>query len=297
MVYPSGRIVDYARDSLGRVTGVITRADATSPVVTVAENITWQPFGALTGFDAGNSQATDFTYDQDGRVTGQTTDDGTTDVQDLTYGYDAASNVTAITDALDTARNQSFVYDSLHRLTQAAGAYGTIDYTLDDIGNRKSRKIGAVTETYSVDTASSRLDSVNDGTDIRALTWDAAGNLKTDDRGSAADLAFSYDEAGRLSEVTEAGATTGNALYNASGERAVMVTGGTVGHSIFDAGGGLAVTFSFHQIWLMKLKDQLRDVRPAARGGRALRPGPSENCRKTVVKLSKQRRNSIVNRS
>ena len=151
--------------------------------------------------------------------------------------------MTAIADALIAARDQSFTYDSLHRLIQAAGAYGTIDYDHDESGNRKSRTMGAVTETYTVDPTSSRLTSVNDGAVTRALSWDAAGNLATDDRGAAADLAFFYDEAGRLSEVTEASVTTVNALYNAAGERAVMVTGGTVAHSLFDAAGGLIAEY------------------------------------------------------
>ena len=37
-----------------------------------------------------------------------------------------------------------------------------------------------------------------------------------------------------------------DAASNATGERAVMVTGGTVGHGIFDADGTPVVTFKFH---------------------------------------------------
>jgi YD repeat-containing protein len=36
ITYPSGRIVSYARDVLGRISGVTTQANATAPVVTLA---------------------------------------------------------------------------------------------------------------------------------------------------------------------------------------------------------------------------------------------------------------------
>ena len=243
MVYPSGRIVDYQRDALGRIATVTTQADEFSPVVTLAANIAWQPFGPLAGFDAGNGQATDLSYDQDFRLTGRTTSDGVTDVANITYAHDAAANVTAITDILYPSLDQSFTYDTLHRLTQATGAYGAIGYGHDAAGNRTSRIIGAAAESYTIDPYSNRLSSVDDGAVTRALSWDAAGNLIADDRGAAADLTFGYDQAGRLAAVAEAGVPIVNAQYNAGGERAVMVAGGTIAHALYDSAGGLIAEY------------------------------------------------------
>ena len=64
-------------------------------------------------------------------ATGRTVSGAAGTVQDLAYTFDASSNVTAIADAVDPARDQSFAYDALDRLTQAVGAYGTIDYAYD----------------------------------------------------------------------------------------------------------------------------------------------------------------------
>jgi hypothetical protein len=37
-VYPSGRIVNYNRDGMGRITSVTTKKDAMSSLVTLASN-------------------------------------------------------------------------------------------------------------------------------------------------------------------------------------------------------------------------------------------------------------------
>ena len=48
-------------------------------------------------------------------------------------------NITTITNFLDATRTQSFGYDDLYRLTSAAGVYGTLDYTYDNVDNRLTR--------------------------------------------------------------------------------------------------------------------------------------------------------------
>ncbi|MDH3473769.1 MAG: DUF6531 domain-containing protein [Rhodospirillales bacterium] len=247
IVYPSGRIVTYQRDLLGRVSGVTTQADAGSPVVTLASNIDYTAFGPMTGLDLGNGLATILTYDQDYRLSGLTTGDGVTSVQDLTYGYDPASNIAAITDTLAAGRSQAFLYDDLHRLTQGIGAYGQIDYAYDAVGNRTGRTVtqgGNVTaESYTLDPFSNRLVSVDDGTATRSLAHNAAGDIEGDDRGAGADLEFGYDMAGRLAAVAENGTPRTNALYNAKGERCVMVGGGTITHSLYDREGRLIAEY------------------------------------------------------
>jgi len=54
VVYPSGRVVDHTRDSLGRVTAITTREVAASPAVDVATGITYQPFGPVASLTRGN---------------------------------------------------------------------------------------------------------------------------------------------------------------------------------------------------------------------------------------------------
>ena len=204
ITYPSGRIVTYARDAMGRVVTVTTKADALATPVTVADNIAYEPFGPLAALDFGNGQTATLSHDADYRLTGIATTDVSTDVQDLVLGHDAASNVTSIDDVLDIARDQGFGYDALHRLTSATGAYGSITYGYDATGNRTSRTIGAVTETSTIAAASNRLTQIADGATTRTLGYDSAGNLTTDTTGSTT-TTIAYANDNRPSAVTASG--------------------------------------------------------------------------------------------
>jgi len=99
VVYPSGRVVDYSRDSLGRITDITTREVAASPAVDVATGIAYEPFGPVASLTYGNGLGLSFAYDQDYRLTAITVDDGVGELQDLAYGYDANDNVTTLTGA------------------------------------------------------------------------------------------------------------------------------------------------------------------------------------------------------
>lgn len=245
ITYPSGRIVSYTRDSLGRVSKIQTQTDALAAPVTVADAITYMPFGPVLDLDLGNGITLAYTYDQDYRLGSITAGDGVTDVQDLTYGYDAVGNITAITDALDAARNQAFTYDPLQRLTNATGLYGDLTYGYDAVSNRTSRQVidgTTTTETYSYDSASNRLLSVNDGSDTRGLAYTAAGNMSLDDKGSAADMDYTYNDNNRVTEMALGGIADTAYRYNAQGERVAkegLGVGGVITHFHYGRSGEL----------------------------------------------------------
>ncbi len=69
MTYPSGRIVDYTRDSIGRVTGVTTRENELATPVALASAIGYQPFGPADAMAYGNGVALANAFDLDGRLT------------------------------------------------------------------------------------------------------------------------------------------------------------------------------------------------------------------------------------
>jgi YD repeat-containing protein len=245
--YPSGRIVTYERDALGRVSAVTTRADELAPEVTLAGNIAYKPFGPLVALDYGNGQALDLAYDLDYHLTDLDTSDGFTPVQDLAYGYDPAGNVTGIADNLDLARDQSFVYDALHRLTQASGLYGQIDYGYDATGNRESRTVSngtSLTETYFNDLLSNRLESLDrsDATS-RAFAYNQRGDTVRDARPDGAVTDLAYDAAGRLAAAARDGAALANYRFNARGERVAKVAGGRRTHSLYDTRGQLLAEY------------------------------------------------------
>jgi len=55
------------------------------------------------------------------------------------------------------ARSETFGYDALDRLTAATGVYGSLAYAYDANGNRTSRTLNAVTDTYTYAANTNRL--------------------------------------------------------------------------------------------------------------------------------------------
>ena len=88
ITYPSGRVVTYTRDGAGRISQVDTVLGGTSK--TLASNITYLPFGDITGLTYGNNISLTRNHDTQYRVTSITAGS----VLNLTYGHDAAGNVT-----------------------------------------------------------------------------------------------------------------------------------------------------------------------------------------------------------
>ena len=223
--YPNGHVVDYIFDDAGQVDTVTYEAeDPNNPgnfsTEDIATDITYRPFGPLKTATYGNNLELDRVYDMDGRLDTQTLS-GTEDVQDLDYGYDLVNNVDTIDNLLDDSRDEDFEYDNLNRLESADGKYGSITYTYDEVGNRKSRTIVrdalTIVETYYYagdpnapmdpnEPNSNRLKKVGiteDGvpTTDREFTYDAAGNLTEEKRDGNIHMRPQYDDTNRMERV------------------------------------------------------------------------------------------------
>ena len=245
--YPSGRIVDYVRNTRGQVTAVGTRANAGAPAVTIASAIAYEPFGPVRALTHGNGVTVDLAYDLNGRLSAMDAFDGATPVMDLDYTYDLAGNITDIDDA-DTvggSRGRDYAYDALHRLTQGkelapGGSPVTLqtDYTYDAVGNRTTRTVGGAGETYTYDPASNRLASVLAGGVTRAFTYSASGNVTLDDAGGSA-TTLTYNALDRLVQVSAGGIPLVDYAYAATGQRAIKATPTATTHYLYDPGGAL----------------------------------------------------------
>jgi YD repeat-containing protein len=107
ITYPSGRIVIYARNANGQVTGVTTKQTSTAAVVNVATGITYAPMSNLIkSINHGNGLVTTAGYDLDYRLSSLQLKDGATSVSSLVYAYTDGLNLTGITDQV-TAANSS----------------------------------------------------------------------------------------------------------------------------------------------------------------------------------------------
>lgn len=237
--YPSGRIVTYTRDALGRISGFTTKQNSGSSAVTVASSASYEPFGPLTGLTFGNGVAAALTYDQDYQLTGIDSANGGTVIQDLTYGYDVAGNITSITDNQTSARSQTLTYDDLNRLWTASGLYGSQSYTYDGVGNRLTRVIGGTTDTYAYSSTANQVSTITTGSNVRTFTYLNSGQTSDDARDPSNDYTFSYDNNGRSVTAKLNGSAVGSYLYNAFEQRVEKSAGSADTHFILDRFGHL----------------------------------------------------------
>jgi YD repeat-containing protein len=191
----------------------------------VASDVNYEPFGPVKSFSYGNGLEQTIDADLDARVEAIKTTDASGDVQDAGYGYDLANNIKDITDELDQNNDQTFDYDALNRLQGAIGRYGTLGYTYDGVGNRKTHTVdegsGEITETYELDPDSNRLlkvTSTRSGNQIREFTYTDTGNVKSDTDTPGFAVTFTYNDANRLIQVSSQGLVA-DYIYNALGQR------------------------------------------------------------------------------
>ncbi|QJR13340.1 RHS repeat domain-containing protein [Usitatibacter palustris] len=201
MTYPSGRVVTYAYDVQGRVTGLTIDGS------TILSGALYAPFGPAIKWSWGNAQAYERELDLDGRVASVTLGPSTGIYADM---------------------NQTFAYDVLSRLNAANLAAGqTQSYTYDFNGNRTNATVNAASTTYTYPGTSHKLSSLS-GATTRSFTYDNAGNLT-----SSAGVTYVYDGRGRMKS---AGSTA--YLVNGLGQRVKKVSGADL-FFVYDESGRL----------------------------------------------------------
>ena len=228
ITYPTGRNVFYDRDVAGNVTRI--RQNYGSTTTTVADSIQYVPFGPVKSMTLGNGVSAASTYDLDYRTSG--IQHGA--VLSRSYTYNTRNAVTNIADAINTNRSQAFSYDSAGRLLSATGLYGSLAWTYDANGNRRSENRNGSASTYNYASSNNRLTSIT-GFGAVAMSYDAAGNQLT--KGSAA---FAYDGQQRLNYVGQSGTALSQFnVYDYDGLRTSVQEGGVTRRFIYDQKGHL----------------------------------------------------------
>jgi RHS repeat-associated protein len=234
ITYPSGHIVAYARDTQGRISSAAYRPSLAATSTTLASGVTYMPFGPVSGLLYANGLVRTMIYDKDYRLTGISTLGAGASVQKLGFAYDPASDITSIADNLAGTRSQSFNYDPDYRLTQAVGLYGTTAYTYDAVGNRLTRSVANVTETYNYSPMANLLQSTVKPGATRSFAYTLNGNTSSDNRGTTTNLLFGYGNRNRYNSLST-GATTATYQFNALGERLIKTVGSTTTHYHYDS--------------------------------------------------------------
>jgi len=240
ITYPSGLIVNYGRDTTGRIFSVNYQTSAAASPITLLSNITYYPFGPNKVFTFGNGRTLTKAYHSDYNI-----------------GYVASSapnglQIFATPDALGNLLNASsspgaspptasYKYDNLYRLieTDLAGTVGET-YTYNKTGDRLSKTPqGQATQGYTYYSGTHRLASVAGAT----RTYDANGNTLTIPNsigGGAAN--YSYDDSNRMSSTQGYCCQGGNTFYfyyNGKGEKVLTPQGVDAGFTSYDESGHL----------------------------------------------------------
>lgn len=243
ITYPSGAIVAYARDALGRVTAVTWKANAGAAATTVVSNASYYPFGPLNVLTYGNGRTLSKLYDQDYAIDAVLSS-GTGGLA-LNLDVDVMGNIVSAVKPGDLSRGPTpiptqYAYDPLYRLkdVQQALTSGTLEsYTYNKTGDRLSAQLDAGPVTaYAYAAGSHRLASVGGV----ARSYDANGNTQT---GTAPGQSLAYDARNRLTTATK-GSQVATYVHNGRGERvSKLVSSGGLGSPptlySYDEGGHL----------------------------------------------------------
>jgi RHS repeat-associated protein len=218
--YPSGTLVAYGRDSMGRVTSITAQPLGATTPTNVVTGVTYEPFGPETGLAFGNGIAGSYKYDLDYRPTSRT-DTGTATVQKLTYAYNLNDSVKTITDGVNAANTQTLKYDALDRLTSATsgtGGYGAQSFKWDILGNPTTQVVNGTTTTYSRVSGTNKLSQWVTGSTTDTVGYVSTGNISSITSGTTALDTLSYSQANRLSSAKTL-STSATYKYDFVGQR------------------------------------------------------------------------------
>ncbi|MEL1263637.1 RHS repeat-associated core domain-containing protein [Pseudoxanthomonas putridarboris] len=226
MLYPDGTVVDYVRNTLAQVSEVGVALPG-QPRATLLHQAAYHPFGPVAGWAYGNGRPMQRDVDQDYRPISV---QGGTDGLALAFGFDPVGNLAELTSGSPPPVN--YGYDALGRLTETRDGptQAIIDsYSYDKTGNRTAHGTSSGTSAYGYSSNNHRLTDV--GGVIRS--YDAAGNTLA----IGGSREFVYNDAGRMSQVKQAGLVTREYAYNGRGEQVRRYLGAANTYTLYDEAG------------------------------------------------------------
>jgi RHS repeat-associated protein len=249
VTYPSGRIALYARNSLGQVTSVTSKQNATAALVNVATAIAYAPMSNLvTAMTHGNGLVTTAGYDLDYRLSTLQLKNGPANVSSLSYAYGDGMNLTAINDNVTVANSIALYYNPANRLQNANGAWGQSTFYYDGVGDRTYdiNTVSGVTTTkiQGYPASSNRMANMSvNGTTSRTFLYDGNGNITSDARPGET-FVVTYNKRNRPASVTRNAVAYASYGYNALEQlvsRSTSASGGPTGtvHYLYDLDGHL----------------------------------------------------------
>lgn len=270
ITYPTGRVVAYTPDTLGRVTSI---SDAGTQYLTINPTSGYNGAGQITSLTLGNQVQGQFQFNDHLQLSSIRYFKGANEILNLGYDYGSMNNgqIQAVhyytangpPKVEDQTKSEMFTYDAWSRLKQAqtgtvdAGTPGTwrLQWSYDQLGNLLQQQLtggnlpnGIGQPNFSIDLTTNRIASPP------GYAYDNAGNMIQDPAGS-----YAFDSASRLVNVNAGaatyayfgsqrikkvnGSTTTRYIYS-GGKPIVEYVGSQVSREYIYAGGQLLATIS-----------------------------------------------------
>jgi len=223
--YPSGRIVPYEPDVLGRPT----------IVGEYLADISYHPNNIIDQATFGNGQVLNYSLDQRQWLENINVSNGINIIANETYLYDSIGNVSSLDGTVNP--QQVFEYDGVNRLASRTIDGRTHLYDFDALGNiltKNTPEIGDRTQSYSYD-SNKRLEAVAGIWDESPnnLQYDEYSNIISDGR-----YTYDFDDSSQLREIQSVGDLV-LSNYDGNGMRYQREADGTETLSLYSVAGQL----------------------------------------------------------
>ncbi|UCG04932.1 MAG: RHS repeat protein [Desulfobacterales bacterium] len=229
ITYPSGHVIDLTSRHADTKKIKDISVDFTHYSLTLISNLGYNPFGGAREMDTGSGAS--IYNEQSECACLEKSNPGAS--MEQTYTYNNKGNLTGIRGTRVSWYDQGFVYDNLDRLKRAVGKYGKIRYTYDRVGNRLTRKIGGLAETYNYYPGTHRLESII-GSETVNYAYDKNGNPT-----AIGNRAYEYNHNNRLVRVKQGDSTIADYTYNGLGQRVIKKTGDKQTIFLYDFDGNI----------------------------------------------------------
>lgn len=248
MTYPTGLVVTYGYDAVGRLTTVASNLGGAW--ATLADSILHQPaLGQRYAWRFGNGLSRMITLDTDGRVQ-RLSSPGK---HDLTFGYHNVDTIASLTDTVYPHLAATYGYDPVDRLTAVSRSGDAQSFSWDKTGNRKTQSRQAEgSYTYASETTTNRLTSWSGAGKTRWFGYNAVGNLISESRHDGT-RNYTYNAFNQLNGAYINGVLVGDYRSNAFNQRVYKIAAGAGTAAIYGPSGELLAQVgqqSTDYVWL-----------------------------------------------
>ncbi len=216
ITYPDGSILRHNYNYQGQLKTIELKEDQARNFTTYATYENYTALGNLGSVSYNNGVASEYQYDEIGRIKQSHTQKGSYSYLQFNYEWNKANKLLRIEDKTDQNLGEIFYYNNVGRLIEATGPYGAIRYNYDKAGNLIKRN--DETFKYKPDKKHQLADAEYDANGNTAAyspwryTYDSENRLlqvnKIEADSSKNVNKFTYDDSGIRLTKTEADGTT-----------------------------------------------------------------------------------------